>query len=202
MRPSIGTLRTNTVRTPVLSVAYPQVVRGHSCLALRYAQFWDRGRTSRSPWGWQGSSGGWRYGWCAGFLHLMRQHCMAEIARKKLWFHLYFVVAFSFYLLSHFNRTGLFVIAFSFYLLSHFDKTGLFVVAFSFYLLSHFDNTGLFVVAFSFYLLSHFDKTRLFVVAFSFYLLSHFDRTGLYVTAFSFCYLIVMNITASSVLSY
>ena len=35
-----------------------------------------------------------------------------------------------------------------------------------------------------------------------FILLSHFDKIGLYVIAFSFCYLIVINVTASSVLSY
>jgi len=50
---------------------------------------------------------------------------------------LFYVITFSFYLLSHFNRIGLYVIAFSFYLLSRFDRTGLYVIAFNFYLLSH-----------------------------------------------------------------
>ena len=77
-----------------------------------------------------------------------------------------------------------------------------YVIAFIFHLLSHFDRTRLYVIAFSFYLLSHFDKTVLCVITFSFYLLSHFGKIVLYVITFSFCYLIVINFTASSVLSY
>ena len=59
-----------------------------------------------------------------------------------------------------------------------------------------------YVIAFNFYLLSHFDRVGLYVIAFSFYLLSHFDKIGLYVLTLDFCYLIVMNFTASSILSY